>query len=71
MAKGVFRLPASTTFTADQALKSALDEGLSDVLIIGYDQEGRLFIRSGRMTCAEAAFLAQKALNWALSGGES
>lgn len=68
---GVFRLPATTTYTVEQALHSALNEDLSDVLIMGYNQDGSLFIRSGRMTCAEAAFLAQKALNWALSGGEN
>ena len=68
---GVFRLPASTNYNAEQALQSALGDGLSDVLIMGYDQDGKLYIRSSRMTCAEAAFLANKAMHWALSGGET
>jgi hypothetical protein len=36
---------------------------------MGYDREGVLFIRSSRMTCAEAAFLAEKAKHWAMTGG--
>ena len=67
---GIFRLPASTSFNVEQALASAQQEGLADVLVIGYDQDGLLFIRSSRMTCAEAAFLANKAMHWALSGGQ-
>lgn len=70
MSAAVFRLPASTQFNAEQALHSALAENLCDVLVIGYDIEGCLFIRSSRMTCAEAAFLTTKAHQWAMSGGE-
>lgn len=70
MTDGVFRLPASTTYNVEQALASAQQENLQDVLIIGYDAEGVLFIRSSRMTCAEAAFLANKAMHWSLSGGK-
>ncbi len=66
---GIFRLPASTTFTAEQALQTTLMDDLSDVLIIGYDKDGDLLIRSSRMTCAEALFLANKAARWAESGG--
>ena len=69
MAAGVFRLPASTAFSAGQALHSALAEDLSDVLVIGYHSDGEMFIRSSRMTCAEAAFLAEKAKQWAMTGG--
>jgi hypothetical protein len=67
----VFRLPASTTFTPEQALHDALTMGLADVIVIGYDQEGVLAIRSSRMTCAEAAFLTEKAKQWAMSGGQA
>jgi hypothetical protein len=66
----VFRLPASTSFTAEQALQSALSDDLTDVLVIGYDADGCLVIRSSRMTCAEAAFLANNAFNWAQNGGQ-
>ena len=67
----VFRLPASTTFNAEQALEASLQDDLDNVLIAGYDKEGAFTVRSSRMTCAEAAFLAQKMLAWALSGGDS
>lgn len=66
----LIRLPASTTYTVEQALQSALQEDLADAIVIGYDQEGRLFIRSSRMTCAQALFLTTKAARWAESGGD-
>lgn len=55
MSAAVFRLPASSTFTAQQALESALGDGLKDVLVMGYDADGALYIRSSRMTCGEAS----------------
>ena len=70
----LIRLPPTTTMTAEQALESALVDAktkhLQDVLIIGYDEDGDLFVRSSRLTCAEAFFLANKAACWAESGGE-
>lgn len=70
MTTAVFRLPASTTFTVEQALETAKADNLTDVLIAGYDDEGVLCIRSSRMTCAEALFLANKMARWAESGGQ-
>jgi len=71
----LLRLPPATTMTCEQALQSALVDAeskhLQDVLIIGYDEDGDLFIRSSRMTCAEAMFMTNKALRWAESGGLS
>ncbi|MCY1167116.1 hypothetical protein D9M73_70730 [compost metagenome] len=67
----VFRLPASTTFNAEQALQSSIADELDHVLIAGYSKTGVFCVRSSRMTCAEAAFLANKMLAWALSGGNS
>ena len=64
----LLRLPPTTTMTADQALASALGDGLKDVLICGYDESGSLYIRSSRLTCAEAFFLASKAALWAQNG---
>jgi hypothetical protein len=61
----VFRMPASTTYTAEQALHSALNDDLDDVLIAGYDKDGDLIVRSSRLTRAEALFLAVKMLRWA------
>ncbi len=70
----LIRLPPTTTMTAKQALESALVDAesnhLKDVLICGYDEDGILYVRSSRLTCAEALFLANKAMRWAESGGE-
>ena len=65
----VIELPASTNYTAEQALQSALKADLTDVLIIGYDQAGDLFIRSSRMTRAEGLFMVKKAEDWSMHGG--
>ena len=68
------RLPPTTTMTAQQALESALvdaeDNHLTDVLICGYTEGGSLYIRSSRLTCAEAFFMASKAALWAQNGGQ-
>jgi hypothetical protein len=59
--------------TAQQALESALVDAeanhLTDVLICGYDADGNLYIRSSRLTCSEAFFMANKASIWAQNGG--
>ena len=69
----LIRLPPSTHMTAQQALESALvdaeEDHLKDVLICGYTEGGVLYIRSSRLTCAEAFFLASKAALWAQNGG--
>lgn len=70
----LIRLPPSTSMTAQQALESALVDAesnhLVDVLICGYDEDGDLYIRSSRLTCAQAFFMAHKAARWAQEGGE-
>lgn len=70
----LIRLPASTTMTAQQALESALVDAetdhLKDVLICGYTEGDVLYIRSSRLTCSEAFFLAGKAAQWAQNGGQ-
>ena len=65
----VIALPASTAFTPEQAMDSAKSLELTDALIVGYDKDGALAVRSSRMTCAEALFLLEKAKHWAMSGG--
>lgn len=61
----VISLAAAVTFTPEQALKSALDfaneVGLSEVLVIGYDTDGDLFIRSSRMERKDALWMAEYA----------
>lgn len=39
--------------------------------LAAYDAEGYLYLRSSKMTCAEAFFMASKAMRWAESGGRS
>ncbi len=66
----VITLPPSTNYSAKQALESALNSNdLTDVLIVGYDADGDLFIRSSQMTRAEAVFMTEKAKNWAMNIG--
>lgn len=69
----LLRLPPSTSMTAEQALATCMTDAesghLQDVLIIGYNADGELYIRSSRLTCAEAFFLANKAARWAQEGG--
>jgi hypothetical protein len=69
MTAPVFRLPVSSTYTPEQVLAEVAKENLQDILVIGYDEEGYIYILSSRMTCAEAAFLAHKAQLWAAAGG--
>lgn len=66
----VIALPASTNYTAEQALQSALQMELTDVMIIAYDFEGELFVRSSKMTRAEGLFMVKKAEEWSMYGGK-
>jgi hypothetical protein len=60
----VLTLPAAPTFTPEQALRSALSEGLT--LVIGYGPDEALVIRSSRMNRGEARFLLEKTKSWVL-----
>lgn len=46
-----------------------MGERVTDVLIVGYDADGDLFVRSSHMSRAEAVFLLEKAKEWAMYGG--
>ncbi len=51
-----------------QAVYSTLpdvDAGMQDILIIGYDVNGDLYIRSSQLTRAEAHFMAYQAMQGA------
>ena len=56
-------LPASTTMTPKQALLSALgfaeNDNLTEVVIVGYDKDGDLLVRSSRMNREVALWLAE------------
>lgn len=64
--------PAATTFTPKQALLSAMDfadnDNLQDVLIVGYDGDGVLLIRSSRMDRKDALWLSELLRDWAING---
>ncbi len=66
-------LPATTTFTTRQALLSAMEfsdnDNLQDVLIVGYDGNGELLVRSSRMDRKDALWLSEMLRDWALTGG--
>ena len=64
-------MPASFHFTPEQALESAKAADLEEVLVIGHDKEGNFFVRSSRMGCRDAFFLAEKLRHYALTGGQS
>jgi hypothetical protein len=53
----VTKLPAATTYTVVQALDDAKQMNLNDVLILGYDENDTLVVRSSRMTREQALFL--------------
>lgn len=55
----ITKLPPSATFTVDQALDDVKQMQLTDVLILGYDEDDALIVRSSRMTRAEALFLIE------------
>lgn len=65
----VVGLPASVNYTPEQALQSALKADLTDVMIIGYDKDNDLFVRSSKMTRAEGLFMVKKAEEWTMYGG--
>lgn len=67
----VHELPATVTFTPELAIKSMLNfcesDNITDVLCIGYDSAGNLIIRSSRMDCKDALWLAEQLKIWALN----
>ena len=71
--QNIIALPASVNFTPEQALLSALEfareDNLTDVMVIGYDANGVLIIRSSRMSRADGLFMVEKARQWTLGGG--
>lgn len=66
MTSTITHLPATTTLTAEQALHSALNENLTDVLVCGYAADGSLVVRSSRMTRADALWLAEMLRRWTI-----
>lgn len=51
--------PGNAKRTVEQAITDAQQAGLTDVLIIGWNDEGRLVTRSSHLTRAQAVFLIE------------
>lgn len=68
----IHQLPPTTTMTPEQALASVVKEQelVSDVLIIGYWDDGEFFVRSSRMDRKDALWLAENLKNWARNGAD-
>lgn len=65
MAK-VSMLGAHSKMTVEEALSYCQKEKLRDVLIIAYDKDGQLVIRSSALTKEQALFLSVKAQEHAM-----
>jgi len=72
MNKNLIAFPASTTMTPKQALLSALqfaeNDNLQDALVVGYDGDGDLLVRSSRMDRKDALWMAEQLRLYALDG---
>lgn len=66
----VLSFPPTTTMTPRQALLSALEfaenDFLQDVLVVGYDGDGDLFVLSSRMERKDALWLSEMLRRYAL-----
>ena len=66
----ILEFPATTTARPEQALAGALAHAkagrLQDVLIVGYDSNGELYVRSSRMNRQDALWLAEQLRKYAL-----
>jgi hypothetical protein len=67
----VIELPASAHYTVEQAIDSLEHRRgeLTDILMVGYDSDNDLFVRSSHLSRAEALFLLEKAKEWVMYGG--
>jgi hypothetical protein len=68
--KNVLAFPATVTMTPEQALLSALEfaqnDNMQDVLVVGYDGDGVLVVRSSRMDRRDALWLSEQLRKYAL-----
>ncbi len=71
----VAHLPASTSFSPEQALHSALqfaDNGeLKEVIVVGTLDDGSLLVRSSAMARRDALWLAHQLIEYAINGDKS
>ena len=66
----ILEFPATTTARPEQALSGALAHAraglLQDILIVGYDSNGELYVRSSRMDRKDALWIAEQLRKYAL-----
>ena len=60
--------PLPPAMTVAQALGDAQEAGLTECLIVGYDADGRLVLRSSGMARRDALWLIEQAKRHALDG---
>ena len=63
--ENVISFPASETSRPEQALNSALNRDMQDVIVVGYADD-ELVVLSSKMTRAEALFLLEQGKRWAM-----
>lgn len=66
----VHMLDPHARMTVEEALAYAAKEDLKDVLIIGYDQNDDLVVRSSAMNCKDALWMLEKAKHYTLNPDE-
>lgn len=67
MTDKIINFPVSTNLSVDQALANAAQLNMTDVLIIGYGEDGLLKIRSSKMDRKNALWLIESAKREVLS----
>lgn len=60
MSNNVIKLGGSVHFSVEQALDDAKMLGLTEVVVLGTDSDGRLVTRSSSMSRAEALYLCER-----------
>lgn len=60
MSDNIHYLPGSLTHTVEQAIASAGNVVLKEVIVVGVDSDNELFIRSSGMTRRDALWLAEQ-----------
>ena len=60
-------LPPSESMTVDQALDSVKNSNVDQVIILGYNEDGKLFVRSSKLCRKEALWIIECARNVVLN----
>lgn len=66
----VRHLGATNTMTVEQALDSAKQADLEEVLIVGYNTDGELVVLSSRMNRRDALWLMECGKDYVMNGAQ-